>query len=186
MIPFRGQINFRGALLSLKLTARTLEDAFGSRPIFIFRGFPYWFQWGYINFCSWYFFQLSPFGKTQKLVGGFNPFEKNSQIGSFPQVGVKIKHIQNHRSCRSHRVGAETTTYRKSSDTISSAIFLRSDASPSVEMVAIASPRSVFFGWGVLVGEPICLYLELAGLQQVTSTHQKRNFQCSTQNVKDV
>ena len=28
------------------------------------------------------------------LVGGFNPFEKyDRQIGSFPQVGMKIKHI---------------------------------------------------------------------------------------------
>ena len=31
------------------------------------------------------------------LVGGFNPFEKNiSQIGSCPQVGVKITNIWNH------------------------------------------------------------------------------------------
>ena len=31
------------------------------------------------------------------LVGGFNPFEKYArQIGSFPQVGVKIKNIWNH------------------------------------------------------------------------------------------
>ena len=30
----------------------------------------------------------------KKLVGGFNPFEKYArQIGSFPQVGVKIKNI---------------------------------------------------------------------------------------------
>ena len=27
------------------------------------------------------------------LVGGFNPFEKNNQIASFSQVGVKIKNI---------------------------------------------------------------------------------------------
>ena len=28
------------------------------------------------------------------LVGGFNPFEKYArQIGSFPQVGVKIKNV---------------------------------------------------------------------------------------------
>ena len=33
----------------------------------------------------------------QYLVGGFNPFEKyDRQIGSFPQVGVKIKNIWNH------------------------------------------------------------------------------------------
>ena len=32
------------------------------------------------------------------LVGGFNPFEKYArQIGSFPQVGVKIKNIWNHQ-----------------------------------------------------------------------------------------
>ena len=31
------------------------------------------------------------------LVGGFNPSEKYArQIGSFPQVGVKIKNISNH------------------------------------------------------------------------------------------
>ena len=30
------------------------------------------------------------------LVGGFNPSENVSQIGSFPQVGVKIKNIWNH------------------------------------------------------------------------------------------
>ena len=34
---------------------------------------------------------------TPLLVGGFNPFEKYArQIGSFPQVGVKIKNIWNH------------------------------------------------------------------------------------------
>ena len=30
------------------------------------------------------------------LVGGFNPSENISQIGSFPQVGLKKKNIQNH------------------------------------------------------------------------------------------
>ena len=30
------------------------------------------------------------------LVAGFNPLKHISQIGSFPQVGVKIKHIWNH------------------------------------------------------------------------------------------
>ena len=31
---------------------------------------------------------------NQQLVGGFSPFENHiSQLGSFPQVGVKIKHI---------------------------------------------------------------------------------------------
>ena len=28
---------------------------------------------------------------SRGLVGGFNPFKNISQIGSFPQVGVKIK-----------------------------------------------------------------------------------------------
>ena len=33
-------------------------------------------------------------GPYQILGGGFNPFEKyDRQIGSFPQVGVKIEHI---------------------------------------------------------------------------------------------
>ena len=27
------------------------------------------------------------------LVGGFNPFEKNSQNGNLPKIGVKIKNI---------------------------------------------------------------------------------------------
>ena len=31
------------------------------------------------------------------LVVGFNPFEKISQIGSFPQVEMKIKNIWNHQ-----------------------------------------------------------------------------------------
>ena len=32
-----------------------------------------------------------------KLVGGFNPFEKyDRQIGSCPQLGMKIKNIWNH------------------------------------------------------------------------------------------
>ena len=36
-------------------------------------------------------------GSSTVLVGGFNPFEKyDRQIGSFPQVGVKIKNIWNH------------------------------------------------------------------------------------------
>ena len=36
--------------------------------------------------------------KVLKLVGGWtNPFEKYArQVGSFPQVGVKIKHVWNH------------------------------------------------------------------------------------------
>ena len=48
------------------------------------------------------------------LVGGWtNPFEKYArQIGSFPQVGMKIKNIWNHRSCRTHRVG--TGNHRQS------------------------------------------------------------------------
>ena len=99
--------------------------------------------------------------------------KKNSQIGSFPQVGVKIKHIQNHRSCRSHRVGAETTTYRKSSDTISSAIFLRSDASPSVEMVAIASPRSVFF-WLRCIGWWTYLLVSWVGRSATSNKHPSK------------
>ena len=34
----------------------------------------------------------------QKLVGGFNPFEKYArQIGNLPQVGVKIKNVWNHQ-----------------------------------------------------------------------------------------
>ena len=37
------------------------------------------------------------YGIYSKLVGGFNPSEKYaSQIGSSPQVGVKIKNIWNH------------------------------------------------------------------------------------------
>ena len=37
------------------------------------------------------------------LVGGFNPSEKYArQIGSFPQEGVKIKHIWNHYLLVSH------------------------------------------------------------------------------------
>ena len=36
-----------------------------------------------------------------QLVGGFNPFEKYArQIGSFPQVGVKIKNVGNHHPAR--------------------------------------------------------------------------------------
>ena len=37
-------------------------------------------------------------GSILKLVGGFtNPFEKYArQIGSFPQVGMKIKNVWNH------------------------------------------------------------------------------------------
>ena len=36
---------------------------------------------------------------SKKLVGGFNPSEKyySSQIGSFPQVEVKIKNMSNHQ-----------------------------------------------------------------------------------------
>ena len=36
---------------------------------------------------------------AELLVGGFNPFEKNliSQIGSFRQVGMKIRNIWNHQ-----------------------------------------------------------------------------------------
>ena len=32
-------------------------------------------------------------GERNYLVGGFNPFENISQIGTFPQVGIKIKSI---------------------------------------------------------------------------------------------
>ena len=36
-----------------------------------------------------------------KLVGGFNPVEKyDRHIGSFPQVGMKIKNIWNHHLAR--------------------------------------------------------------------------------------
>ncbi len=36
------------------------------------------------------------------LVGGFTPFKKISQIGSFPQIGVKIKNIRNHHLVLNH------------------------------------------------------------------------------------
>ncbi len=43
------------------------------------------------------------------LVGGFNPSQKyDRQNGNLPQIGVKIKNVWNHRSCRTHRVGAVT------------------------------------------------------------------------------
>ena len=44
----------------------------------------------YENTSGWIYFGC--------LVGGFNPSERyySSQIGSFPQIGVKIKHIWNH------------------------------------------------------------------------------------------
>ena len=39
---------------------------------------------------------LQPF-LVHPLVGGFNPiWKKNSQIGSLPQIGVKIKNVWNH------------------------------------------------------------------------------------------
>jgi len=42
-----------------------------------------------INGCYWIFFKVKP-----KLVGGFNPSQKNmSQIGSFPQIGMNIQKI---------------------------------------------------------------------------------------------
>ena len=35
--------------------------------------------------------------KKEQQVGGFNPFERKLvKIGSFPQLGMKIKHILNH------------------------------------------------------------------------------------------
>ena len=37
-----------------------------------------------------------------------NYLKNISQIGSFPWVGAKIKNVWNHRSCRTHRVGAVT------------------------------------------------------------------------------
>ena len=40
--------------------------------------------------------------KNQYLVGVFNTFEKFSQIGSFPQAGVKIKNIWNHHLDTQH------------------------------------------------------------------------------------
>ncbi len=40
--------------------------------------------------------QKNPPGQHNQ-VGSFNPFEKYAcQIGSFPQIGVKIKNIWNH------------------------------------------------------------------------------------------
>lgn len=38
-----------------------------------------------------------PVVQKDQLVGGFNPLEKHGcKIGSFPQIGVKIKQILNH------------------------------------------------------------------------------------------
>ena len=47
-------------------------------------------------------------GRFEILLGDFNPCWKYywSQIGTLPQVGMKVTNIWNHRSCRSHRVGA--------------------------------------------------------------------------------
>ena len=36
-----------------------------------------------------------------RLVGGFHPI---SEIGNLPQIGVKIKNMWKHRSCRTHRI----------------------------------------------------------------------------------
>ena len=45
------------------------------------------------------------------LGGGFNPFEKYArQIGSFPQIGMKIKNIWNHHLGHSFGV-SETVPY---------------------------------------------------------------------------
>ena len=50
--------------------------------------------------------------KNILLVGGFNPFEKYArQIGSFPQVGVKIKNIV---LAASPFFAAETVAFRRS------------------------------------------------------------------------
>ena len=47
-------------------------------------------KWAYSRGCSNF--------ENWQLAGGLNPFEKYArQIGSFPQVGVKIKHIWNHQ-----------------------------------------------------------------------------------------
>ena len=44
--------------------------------------------------------RITPTDPDLKLVGGLNLFEKNSQIGNIPQMGVNIKKI------------FETTTYK--------------------------------------------------------------------------
>ena len=46
---------------------------------------------------DWHPVLKSSVNATGKLVGGFNPFENISKIGSSPQVGVKIKNIWNHQ-----------------------------------------------------------------------------------------
>ena len=48
---------------------------------------------------------------NQQLVGGFNPFEQNiSQLGSFPQVGVKIKHIWNLKPPTLYHISIQPTS----------------------------------------------------------------------------
>ena len=47
--------------------------------------------WGIISV------KLDPTWCVTKIVGGFNPSEKYArQIGSFPQIGMKIKNVWNH------------------------------------------------------------------------------------------
>ena len=97
---------------------------FGARPIFKgellnFRGVNEstikqcrWWQteqwnWPGQGLCSWqnchFHSPCNEQGRFENepmicLVGGFNPFEKHwSKWGSFPQIGVKIKHIWNHQ-----------------------------------------------------------------------------------------
>ena len=42
------------------------------------------------------FHHLAGYLDNLQLVGGFNPFQKYWSIGSFRQVGVKIKNVGNH------------------------------------------------------------------------------------------
>ena len=75
--------------------------------------------------------------KSQTLVGGFNPFEKYSrQIGSFPQVGVKLKHIWNHhldyQRCAKSQLPSSKRVNLKTPRSISNEMIWEAPAVPSL------------------------------------------------------
>ena len=143
--------------------------------------FPFQFPWPTI-FLGWHF-----------LVGGFNPFEKKkSQIGSFPQVGVKIKNLWNHHlvfitcsgealysSSSPHRpVATSSSAYSKNFPTIR--VATHSDEFLEVfrkETTKNTKKEIVFFFWGKFRGYDInCIFVLWANfgtcLNTSTAVHQ--------------
>ena len=90
-----------------------------------------------------------PVVQKDQLVGGFNPLEKHGcQIGSFPQIGVKIKNLWNHHPENIKQFHHDVPVFLKRRTSIIAALPItkNTDGACSHQMQLLETPPSCFVG----------------------------------------